>query len=124
MRVLYPQLAAIDGRPACASEVDVNDLDLGTVRVRQAEIEVSSIEDVDGDSVDDLLIQVDTNDLGGLGMGTTLWVYAVKNNSQVVSGEGAITWVSTTADTDGDGVRDGCDVCPAAAPAPDVDGCP
>lgn len=59
-----------------------------------------------------------------LGAGT-LWVSGSKDNSQVVVGEGAVTWVSGTTDTDSDGVRNSCDDCPTTASTPpDADGCP
>jgi hypothetical protein len=108
-----------------SAELDVIDIDPSTVRVRQATAVLTSIEDVDGDVVDDLLIQVDTSALGGLGSGAALHVFAAQDDSRVVLGDAPVTWVSTTTDADSDGVRDSCDLCPnQAAPAPDADGCP
>lgn len=145
LHVLYPQqLANIDVGPACSSNevasngsgkvqlallgsatLDVYDIDLDTVRVRTAQPTLFAIEFVNGDAYDDLLMQVDTIDLAGLGLGTGLRVYAVKENSQVVVGKGSISWVSTTTDTDSDGVRNSCDSCPTvAATPPSADGCP
>jgi hypothetical protein len=143
--VLYPELiATVDVGPACSTDLvaadgsgkvqlvvlgaaglDLTYIDPSTMRVRHVRPEVSSIEDVDGDSILDLLLQVDPSGLPNLGSGDTLGFQARQPNGRVVLGEAPISWTSSTTDADADGVRDSCDLCPAQpATPPDADGCP